>query len=138
MTSKDPKSICLAYLEAFGKKDFGKLEQLLAPELQFKGPATARSGAQSHIGVLKRLGSVLLRNEVKRVFVDGSEVCVIYDFVTDTPMGAAPIVEWLRVEDGRIQSVWLLFDRQPWPAVMEEVSRRTGPAPELHSRSTPG
>ncbi len=53
-------------------------------------------------------------------------MCLIYDFVTDTPVGAVPTVEWLRVEDGRIRSVWLLFDRQPWPAVMEEVARRAG------------
>ena len=29
---------------------------------------------------------------------------MIYDFVTSTPAGAAPIVEWLRIEDGLVAS----------------------------------
>jgi len=49
---------------------------------------------------------------------------VIYDFVTDTAVGAVPSVEWLRVEDGRIRSIQLVFHSQPWPAVVEELTRR--------------
>jgi hypothetical protein len=38
---------------------------------------------------------------------------VIYDLVTDTEIGAVPTVEWLRIEDGRIRSIHLFYDRAP-------------------------
>lgn len=127
--AKDPKSISLAYLDAVGSKEFDQLDDLLASDLEFKGPVTAISGAQGFIAAAKRIGTVLLRNDVKKVFVDGDEVCVIYDFVTDTRVGVVPTVEWLRITDGRIRSIWLLYDRQPWPAVMEEIARRSASQP---------
>ena len=80
------------------------------------------------ISSVSKLGPILLRNDIKKVFVDGDEVCVIYDFVTDTPAGAVPNVEWLKIQDARVRSIWLLFDRQPWPAVLEELARRVGRA----------
>jgi hypothetical protein len=50
---------------------------------------------------------------LKGVFVDGDEVCVIYDFVTDSPTGALPTVEWLRFEEGRISMINVYYDRLP-------------------------
>jgi SnoaL-like domain len=80
----DRKTLALAYLEAVAAQDYGKLEQLFAPDLQFHGPAMSRSTAAEFIAALKRLAAIHVRNDVKRVFVDGDELCVIYDFVTDT------------------------------------------------------
>ena len=84
----------------------------LVASLTFVGPGNALTGAAPYLAVLRRLGPVWSRSDVKKVFVDGDEVCVIYDFVTDTPAGAVPIVEWLRVQDGQIASVTLFFDRR--------------------------
>ena len=120
----DPASVAAVYLEAVGRKDFGAFEALLAPGVTFKGPAAAVSGAREVRAAYERLAPVLLRNELKKTFVDGPEVCVIYDFVTDTPGGAVPTVEWLRVEHGKVVSIWLLTDHVRWPAVLEELSRR--------------
>jgi ketosteroid isomerase-like protein len=122
---KDLKKLALAYLDAVGKKDFRRVEQLLAPDLRFTGPSSTRETAQDFIGALKRLGAIHVRNEPTRVFVDGDEVCVIYDFVTDTPAGALPAIEWLRFEGERIRSIHLYYDRVPWTGVLEEIGRRT-------------
>jgi hypothetical protein len=66
-----------------------------------------------------------VRSDVKKVFTDGPDICVIYDFVTDTPAGAVPIVEWLRVEGGRISSVTLVFDRIAFKPASDEIARRS-------------
>jgi hypothetical protein len=87
-----------------------------------------RSSAQDFIGALKRLGAIHVRSDVKRVFVDGDEVCVIYDFVTDTTAGALPTIEWLRFEGDRIRSIDLYYDRLPWQAVMEVIAQRAARA----------
>ncbi len=52
------------------------------------------------------------------------EVCVLYDFVTDTPAGAVPAVEWLRVEGGRIARIQLVFDRVAFKPAADELARR--------------
>lgn len=120
----DRKSLTLEYLNAVGNRDYGKIEQLLAPDLRFRGPANTRSSAADFIGALKRLSAIHVRNDVKRVFVDGDEVCVIYDFLTDTPSGALSTIEWLHFEGSRIRSIDLYYDRLPWQAVMAVIAER--------------
>ena len=118
------KQVALEYIEACGRKDYDTVSRLLSPSLTFVGPGNALTGAAQYLAVLRRLGPVWKRSDVKKVFVDGDEVCVIYDFVTDTPAGAVPIVEWLRVEDGRIASVMLFFDRVTFKQAADELAPR--------------
>jgi hypothetical protein len=118
------KQVALEYIEACGRKDYDTVSRLLSPSLTFVGPGNALTGAAQYLAVLRRLGPVWKRSDVKKVFVDGDEVCVIYDFVTDTPAGAVPIVEWLRVEDGRIASVTLFFDRVTFKPAADELAPR--------------
>jgi hypothetical protein len=120
----DPQHIALAYIDACGRKDFDTVVPLLAPEMKFVGPGNALTGAAPYLAVLRHLGAIWLRSDVKKVFSDGPEVCVIYDMVTDTPAGAVPIVEYLRVEQGRIASVTLFFDRVSFQPAGEELARR--------------
>jgi|SRR5579883_2230102 ketosteroid isomerase-like protein len=120
----DPQALVLAYLEAFEQQQFDRVSALLAPDVEFQGPASALRGATEYIAALRRLSPVLLRNEIKKTFVDGNDVCVIYDFVTDTTAGAVPTVEWHTIADGRIRSIWLFFDRLAFQPVREELARR--------------
>jgi hypothetical protein len=123
--STDTKTLALAYLDAVAKQQYDKLEALLAPDLKFRGPVTTRSSAADYIGGLKRLAAVHVGNKVKRVFADGDEVCVIYDFVTNTPAGALATIEWLKFEGGRIQSIDLYYDRLPWQPVLATLAEQT-------------
>jgi hypothetical protein len=125
----DRKTLALEYLDAVGRQECDKVEALLAPDLQFRGPSMTRSSAKEFVEALKRLGAIHVRNDVKRVFADGDEVCVIYDFVTDTAAGALPTIEWLRFgNDGRIRAIDLYYDRLPWQTVMKAIAERGGPA----------
>jgi SnoaL-like domain len=124
----DLVAIATAYLQAVGEKQLDRLAPLLHPELDFSMPGRSIHGADGYLAALRRLGPILLRNEVKKTFVDGDDVCVIYDFVTDTSVGAVPSVEWLTFEGGRIRAARLIFHSQPWPAVLEELQRRSAAA----------
>ena len=122
--TNDAKRVAIEYIEACGRKDYDTLSRLLAPTMTFVGPGNALTGAAPYLAVLRRLGRVWVRSDVKKVFVDGDEVCVIYDFVTDTPAGAVPIVEWLRIENGQVASVTLFFDRVTFKPAADELARR--------------
>lgn len=124
--SDDPKSIALAYVERCGTGDFDAVAPLLAPAVKYVGPGNAVTGDAAYMAVLRRLGPIWKGSEVKKVFADGPDVAVIYDFVTDTPAGKVPIVEWLRVEGGRITSVSLFFDRVAFKPASDELARRAG------------
>ncbi len=126
--STDRKTLTLEYLNAVGQHQYRKVEALLAPDLQFRGPSRTLGSAAEFAAALRRLGAIHVRNDVKRVFVDGDEVCVIYDFVTDTPAGALPTIEWLRFEGDRIRSIDLYYDRLPWQTVMAVIAERAGQA----------
>ena len=122
--TNDAKQVSIEYIEACGRKDYDTLSRLLAPTMTFVGPGNALTGAAPYLAVLRRLGPVWVRSEVKKVFVDGDEICVIYDFVTETPAGAVPIVEWLRIENGQVASVTLFFDRVTFKPAADELARR--------------
>ena len=124
MTTTDRKTLALAYMNLAGTQQCDKLDGLLAPEFVFRGPARTITSGEEFIGALKRLGAIHVRNDIKRVFVDGDEVCLIYDFVTDTPAGALTTVEWLRFDGDRIRSIDLYYDRLPWQTVMATIAER--------------
>jgi hypothetical protein len=121
--TRDSKAIALAYLEAVGTKQLDRLDTLVSPEVRFVGPATTMTGRDDLVAAFRRISAVHVKNEIKRVFTDGDEVCVIYDLLTDT-IGALPTVEWLKIGDGRIQSINLYYDQLPWQRVREELARR--------------
>ena len=120
----DRKKLALEYLDAVSKQQYDKVAELLAPDLHFRGPATTRTSAQDFVGALKRLGAIHVRTDVKRVFADGDEVCVIYDFVTDTSAGALPTIEWLHFDGARIRAIDLYYDQLPWQPVMATMAER--------------
>lgn len=118
------KAIAVAYLEAVSRKDFENFERLLAADVTFRGPAGDVSGARDVAAAYRRLAPIIVKNELQKIFVDGGELCVIYEFVTNTRVGAVPTMEWLTIEDGQVRSIWLLTDHVRWPKALEELHDR--------------
>ena len=119
----NPEATVLAYLDAIASKDLGRLEALVAPDVQFVGPAATRHGFRELREAFERISAIHVRSDVKRVFSDGNDVCVIYDFVTDTA-GTLPTIEWITLDHGRIARINLYYDQVPWLKIREELARR--------------
>ena len=51
--------------------------------------------------------------EIRRVFQDGDEACVIYDLLTSTPPGTIPTAGWYRLRGSKIVAVRAFFDARP-------------------------
>jgi SnoaL-like domain len=113
-----------AYINAVGDGRLGDLRAMLDPDAEFIVGDTTLRGAEAFIGGFKQLAPIIKRNEIRKIFVDGDEACVIYDFVTDTPVGAVVSVEDLKFKKGRIASSLLVFERLHWPEVMAELPKR--------------
>jgi hypothetical protein len=119
-----PADVARRYLDAIGQHDFDALADLLHPELDFSGPFVTLHSADEYVAAYRRLALVLTRTDLRRIFVDGDELCVIYDFVTETPAGAIPFYEWMTLEGGRIRSIRLTFDRVQFEPARAELFRR--------------
>ena len=113
-----------AYIQAVGEHRLEDLAAMLDPEAEFTLGDTTYSGADAFIGAFKPLLPIIVRNDVRKLFVDGDEAVVLYDFVTDTPVGAVLSVEYIKVREGRIASSLLVFERLHWPEVQADLAAR--------------
>ena len=113
-----------SYIDAVGNGRLEDLRPMLDPDAEFTFGDTTLRGADAFIDGFRRLVPIIKRNEIRKIFVDGDEACVIYDFVTDTPVGPVLSIEYLKFKDGRIASSLLLFERLHWPEVMAELVKR--------------
>ena len=113
-----------SYVGAVGEHRLDDLRQMLTEDAEFTlGDATYR-GVDAFVGAFVRLMPILERNDIRKVFVDGDEACVIYDFVTNTPVGPVVSVEYVKLAGGRISSSLLVFERQHWPEVIAVLVER--------------
>jgi hypothetical protein len=113
-----------SYIGAVGEGRLDDIRPMLEPDAEFMVGDTTLRGAEAFIGGFRRLAPIIKRNEIHKIFVDGDEACVIYDFVTDTPVGPVVSVEYLKFKNGRIASSLLVFERLHWPEVMAELTKR--------------
>jgi SnoaL-like domain len=124
--SIDVRELVSEYVQAAGERRFDRFEELLHPDVEFGGTTVVElRGAPAVAEGYRRLGPVIVRNNIKQLIVEGDRAFVLYDFVTDTAAGPVLTGELLRVEDGLIRSITLLFDWRRWPEVLEELERRT-------------
>jgi ketosteroid isomerase-like protein len=120
----DPRELVTSYIQAVGEGRLSALPPLLEPDAEFTlGDNTVR-GREAFVGAFRRLLPIIDRNDIRHLFVDGDEACVVYDFVTNTPVGPVLSVEYLRLRNGRIASSTLVFERLHWPEVLTVLRER--------------
>src|SRR5437762_14210527 len=123
----DPRALAVAYIEAVGQKQFDRVAELLHPNVEFLTSGRSIRGVPAYVDALRRLAPILVRNDVQTTIVDGNDVAVVYDFVTDTPAGAVPTIEWLTVEAGLVRPSRLVFPTETRPAPVGAVRGRPRP-----------
>ena len=103
-----------ALQKAMGSGDFAAARKLMHDDMTFKGPFDSFAKPEPYIEALKKLHTIVKRVEVHEMFVDGNDVCLLYDMETNTPAGTAFIAEWLRVRSGKVASIRAVFDARPF------------------------
>lgn len=107
----DTKSVATDCLKAWTNGDFDTARSLIHDQITFAGPFGTAEGAEAYLAGLRRFRDRGVRTvEIRRVFQDSDEACVIYDLVTDTPPGRIPTAGWYQLRDGEIVSVCAFFD----------------------------
>jgi hypothetical protein len=115
----DSAQVAESFFDAWTSKDFERARAFLHDEgFHFEGPIESFSEADSYIASLTQLSGIVTGAEKQKVFVDGDDVCVIYDLKT-APVPSSRTCEWYKVHDGKIASVSVVFDARPFAPMFE-------------------
>lgn len=114
MATTSSRDVVERYRKALASQDFKGARALLADDLEFHGPIDTFHRADDFIAAIQQLSSIIQRIEPRKTLVDGQDVCFIYDMVTNTPAGTAPIAEWYQVAGDRITAINAFFDARPF------------------------
>ena len=120
----DARDLVSSYIQAVGERRLETLPRLLEPDAEFTLGDNTFLGREQFVGAFRRLLPIIERNEIRHLFVDGDEACVVYDFVTSTPVGPVLSVEHIKLRNGRIASSTLVFERLHWPEVLTVLRER--------------
>jgi hypothetical protein len=119
-TSKSPVDVANLYLDAFYTGDHARARAFLCDLFRFSGPLVQVTGADAFLQSAEGLRQIVRGHVLHRQWVDGGDVCSIYDVLLETPLGRGSITmsEWNRVEQGLLQEARVLFDTVPFRALL--------------------
>jgi len=108
VTEHNAKVVVLDFLNALNAEDFDLARQQLHDNMHFKGVMGERDGADTYIADMQKMK---FKYDIKKIFVDGEEVCLWYDI----NMGDKTIfcAGWYKLADEKIKSIEVIFDPRP-------------------------
>ena len=106
MRGYNPKDTVMAYITALDQRDYDSALMLLHDDVKIRGPGGETFGKP--LDFIKMLREYKGRYDVKRVFVDGDDVCLWYDLKTTGPI--VFMSSWYQVRDRKIASIQTIFD----------------------------
>ena len=100
-----------AYAEALNARDIDRTRAYLHDDLTYQGPVGKTQGADAYLNQVSAIG---LHQEVRKIFVDGNDVCVLADLsIAKVPGVRLFGCGWFQVKDGKIVSIRTIFDPRP-------------------------
>lgn len=101
-----PRKVVMAYIEALDGKNFDFAASFIDDQVKISGPAGESFGKpKDFTDMLKRYSG---KYDIKKVFVDGSEVSLLYDYIIAGK--SVYMSSWYKVENGKIKFIKTIFD----------------------------
>ena len=116
-----PVETAVAYHRAWTNRDMDRAMSFIANDIVCHAPAGILTGAQAFRQFMEPFSQILTSSGLIAAFGDDEQALVIYDTST-VLVPDAPGAEWVRVSDGKIREMKIIFDRLPF-----EQARRVPP-----------
>lgn len=100
------KDVVMSYIKNLDEYKYDDVENLLSEKVQVIGPAG--ESFKNPKEFLNMLRIYKAKYDIKKVFVDGNEVCLLYDM--KTPKVTAYTASWYRVKNNKIEYIRSIFD----------------------------
>jgi len=113
--------IVIRFLDAFAARDFETARTLLSDDdFRYDGPIDHFENAAAFIDNISNIGQILKRIERRRVFADGSDVCVICNFwTTIDEIKQTRVALWCSVKGVRIVRIESFLDVRAYARMFE-------------------
>ena len=112
MTGHDAAKVARECLAAWTGGDVGAVRGMIHDDVVFDGPLGHTEGADEYMEGLRGIARIVKGADQHRLVVDGQDVFIQYDLVTDVAE-PIPTVGWYRVREGRIAALRVFFDPRP-------------------------
>ncbi len=113
--AKSAKEIVMEYLQALvERRDFQSARGYISDTISYMSPLNSFDRAEPYLKYNEHLK--LPKFDIKKVFVDGQDVCLLYELNVGTPPVTLFVCGWFQVndDDGKISSLRLVFDPRPF------------------------
>lgn len=123
METPRPDDVVNSYLDGIAAGDFARVRSCLADSgFSNRSPISTFDNPDAFVADISRVGAILERIERRRIFVEGTDVCVILDYVTHMhKRQVTPVVHWFRVVNGKITSIETFFDARVYEELFQLV-----------------
>jgi len=107
-TAYSAREIVLSCVQALNQEDFKTARNYVTDNMSFVGVLGSRDGADAYFSDMEKMK---LKYSIKKVFSSDDDVCLLYDLKISgkTIFGCG----WYHVEDGKIESLKVIFDPRP-------------------------
>jgi SnoaL-like domain len=111
-SGKSPKQVVLEFGDAINAEDYQLARTYVADNVKHVFPFGTHDNADAYF---QQLEQVRPKFDIQKTFVDGNDVCVLYD---STVAGVTMFASgWFKVEDGKVRSFTVVFDPRSLLAV---------------------
>lgn len=112
-SAKSAKEIVMEYLEALiERRDFKSARSYLKDNVSYVSPLNSFDRLEPYLKYNESLH--LPKPDIKKVFTDGDDVCLLYEMTSTTPPAMLFVSMWVHVDGGKISSIRLVFDPRPF------------------------
>ena len=112
----------MSYITALDRRNYEEAMSYLDGNVRIKGPAGETFGKP--LDFVEMLRKYRGRYDVKKVFVDGDDVCVLYDLSTTGP--TVYMSSWYQVKERKIVSIQTVFDPRAFDSPTSNSLSRGG------------
>lgn len=100
------KDVVMSYISALDNAKYEEALGCLHERVRIRGPAGEAFGKP--LDFIEMLRKYKGRYDIKKAFVDGDDVSVLYDLATSGP--TVYMSSWYQVKEGKIVSIQTVFD----------------------------
>ena len=116
-SGKSAKEIVTEFMQAWEQKDWQTVRRHISDNISVLAPGPFKPNtfhqAEAYMYYLEH--SNYPPREIKKVFVDGQDVCLLYEMNLGTPPVPLLVCLWAHVnDDGKISSYRVVFDPRPF------------------------
>ena len=105
------KEIVMSFLKAIGEQDYKTARSYVTDNVSFYAPdGSPLEGSEAYF---KGLEPLRLKYDIKKVFSEGNDVCVIYDINFSARQIVVFACGLYQFQNSKINSIRVLFDPRP-------------------------